>query len=446
MAERVEVDINELFRCSVRGLVAHPVIVLNGYYHTDNDVCELPTGVLCCSMAEARERYPQLLNKSEFAQLSPVDGVFIYVPAGIEMERPIQIINLLYGSQPSKESQLSKTSPAKATSPKGAQPLTPLQHLSAEQRNYIVVGKGAKVSLLVCDHTITGEPTPKAPNSDAAPAATVSANHGTTSENLTATEYSETPIAAKEDPQTPRRTAYFQLNNMTEVVVEEGAKVDYIEIESQSGETSYDNTINFALEGDASLTTMMLSLYGGEIRNNQKILFGGEGASCNLFGCYIAGEEQKIDNFTYVDHAVPRCTSNELFKGAMDGRSNGNFLGCIRVRRDAQKTEAYQGNNNLLLSDTARVNTKPQLIIDADDVKCSHGATIGRIDEEAMFYLRSRGIGEEEARMMMKSAFIYDIIRRIPLELLRNKVASMVEKRLRGGRDFCENCKIACKK
>ncbi len=413
MAERVEVDINELFRCSVRGLVAHPVIVLNGYYHAENDVSELPEEVLCCSMAEARKHYPQLLNKPEFAQLSSLegesvsalsgalssegkeasangapmqagvcdsttateaDGVFIYVPAGIEMERPIQIINLLYGLE---------------------RPLT------AEQRNYVIVGRGAKVSLLVCDHTITSESAEK---------------------------------------------THFQLSNMTEVVVEEGAKVDYIEIESQSGETAYDNTINFTSGRDTSLTTMMLSLYGGEIRNNQRILFGGEGASCNLFGCYIAGEEQKIDNFTYVDHAVPRCTSNELFKGAMDGRSSGNFLGCIRVRRDAQKTEAYQANNNLLLSDTARVNTKPQLIIDADDVKCSHGATIGRIDEEAMFYLRSRGIGEEEARMMMKSAFVYDIIRRIPLEPLRNKVASMVEKRLRGGKDFCENCKIACKK
>ena len=149
---------------------------------------------------------------------------------------------------------------------------------------------------------------------------------------------------------------------------------------------------------------------------------------------------------TFIDHIAPHCTSNQHFKGVLDDAALANFAGRIVVRPDAQQTEAYQANNNLLLTDTAQVNTKPQLVIDADDVKCSHGATVGQIDEEAMFYLRSRGIGEAEARMMMMFGFAHEIVGRVKLAPLRDEIDNLVDKRLRGELTKCHNCVMHCKK
>ena len=190
----------------------------------------------------------------------------------------------------------------------------------------------------------------------------------------------------------------------------------------------------------------MVTLYGGRIRNNQYVALNEEGGECHLYGIYILDKSQKVDNFSYIDHIAPHCTSNEHFKGVLDDSSLANFSGCIRVEPDAQKTEAYQANNNLLLTDSARVNAKPQLIIDADDVKCSHGATVGQIDEEAMFYLRSRGISLAEARMVMMFGFAHDIVQRVKLEPLRVKIDDLIDKRLRGEFSKCHNCLMQCKK
>ncbi len=197
---------------------------------------------------------------------------------------------------------------------------------------------------------------------------------------------------------------------------------------------------------NAVFDSNIVSLYGGFIRNNMYVALNEEGGNCSLYGMYILDKKQVVDNFSYIDHVAPHCTSNEHFKGIMDDSSLANFSGCIRVRPDAQQTEAYQANNNLLLSENARINAKPQLIIDADDVKCSHGATVGQIDEEAMFYLRSRGIGRDEARMMMMFGFAHDIIRHVKLDPLREKIDDLIDKRLRGELSKCHNCMLQCKK
>ena len=190
----------------------------------------------------------------------------------------------------------------------------------------------------------------------------------------------------------------------------------------------------------------MISLYGGFIRNNLFAALTEEGCESNLYGMYLSDKKQQVDNFTFIDHIAPHCTSNQHFKGVLDDAALANFAGRIIVRPDAQKTEAYQANNNLLLTDTAQVNTKPQLVIDADDVKCSHGASVGQIDEEAMFYLRSRGIGEAEARMMMMFGFAHEIVGRVKLAPLREEIDSLVDKRLRGELTKCHNCVMHCKK
>ena len=145
------------------------------------------------------------------------------------------------------------------------------------------------------------------------------------------------------------------------------------------------NSVFVSQKRNSRYDANVISLYGGFIRNNLFAALTEEGCESNLYGMYLSDKKQQVDNFTFIDHIAPHCTSNQHFKGVLDDAALANFAGRIIVRPDAQKTEAYQANNNLLLTDTAQVNTKPQLVIDADDVKCSHGASVGQIDEEAMF-------------------------------------------------------------
>ena len=155
-------------------------------------------------------------------------------------------------------------------------------------------------------------------------------------------------------------------------------------------------------------------------------------------------KKQHVDNFTVLEHSKPHCLSNQQFKNVLDNEATGAFSGRIHVQRDAQKTNAYQRNNNLLLTDKAQMQTKPQLIIEADDVKCSHGATVGQIDEDALFYLRARGISEAQARLMMMHAFSYEVIQEIKVEVLRDRISELVDKRLRGDVGRCHECAYQC--
>jgi len=167
------------------------------------------------------------------------------------------------------------------------------------------------------------------------------------------------------------------------------------------------------IAADARYESFVLTLGGRLSRHDCFANFAGEGAACGLFGAYLLKGEQEATNATFVDHAVPKCTTDEVFKGVVDDRAHGVFLGKIAVRPQAQKTDAHQLNKNLLLSPRANVDTKPELEILADDVKCSHGATVGDLDEQALFYLEARGIPADEARRMLIEAFAADAIDRI---------------------------------
>jgi Fe-S cluster assembly protein SufD len=165
-----------------------------------------------------------------------------------------------------------------------------------------------------------------------------------------------------------------------------------------------------------------LAFGGGLVRNDVRAVLADQGADCNLNGLYAIGGAQHVDNHTVIDHAKPHCTSHELYKGVLDGRSTGVFSGKIIVRKDAQKTDAIQSNKNLLLSDQATINTKPQLEIEADDVRCTHGATVGQIDDEALFYLQSRAIGIKEARALLTYAFAAEILDRVRFAPVRERL------------------------
>jgi len=214
--------------------------------------------------------------------------------------------------------------------------------------------------------------------------------------------------------------SYFSLepgvaftNAVTEIVLAENASVDHYKIHCENLQTFHVATLQVQQGRSSRFASHSITTGGSLVRNDVNAVLDAEGCECTLNGLYMASDKQLIDNHTRIDHAKPRCTSHELYKGILDGQSRGVFNGKIYVHQDAQKTDAKQTNKTLLLSEDAVINTKPQLEIFADDVKCTHGAAVGQLAEEAIFYLRSRGIGREDARSLLTFAFANDIIGRV---------------------------------
>jgi len=225
---------------------------------------------------------------------------------------------------------------------------------------------------------------------------------------------------------------YFT-NAVTEIVADENAVVRYAKTQRESDRAFHIATVQFSLGRAANVTSFSGDFGGRLVREEVNGVLAGEGSEFALDGLYVATGAQHIDNHTTIDHAQPHCASREVYKGILDGKARGVFNGKIMVRKDAQKTDAKQSNRNLLLSAEAQVNTKPQLEIYADDVKCTHGATVGQLDSEALFYLRSRGISQHEARALLTYAFANEVIDRVTYEPLRARVRESVFTRLAGG-------------
>jgi Fe-S cluster assembly protein SufD len=220
------------------------------------------------------------------------------------------------------------------------------------------------------------------------------------------------------------------LNNaVTEIVVGAGASVDHYKVQLESPNAFHIATLQTDLGRNAQYSTTCISLGGSLVRNNSNVRLA-EGSEATLNGLYLVKGAQHVDNQLTVDHAEPNASSHELYKGILDGSASAAFNGKILVRKDAQNTDAKQTNKNLLLSDDAVVNTKPELQILADDVKCTHGATIGQLDAEAGFYLQSRGIGKEDARSMLTYAFAQDVIDRVKVPALRNSLERAIFEKL----------------
>lgn len=220
-------------------------------------------------------------------------------------------------------------------------------------------------------------------------------------------------------------------NSVTEVVIKENAKVEFDKFQNETNEAFHINHTETHQERNSTFDISTVTLGGGLVRNNLHIVLNDVNCTAQLHGLYLVNGTQLVDNHTLVDHAKPNCYSNELYKGIIDDKGHGVFNGKIFVRKDAQKTNAYQSNKNILLSDDATMNAKPQLEIFADDVKCSHGATTGQLDEEALFYLRSRGIGEENAKALLNIAFANDVLNHISVDPMREKIANLVFEKLK---------------
>jgi Fe-S cluster assembly protein SufD len=373
-------DIEEMFQCDVHNFNTDIVSMLNGWHFSKNGALHTyPNGVVMGSFSAAMKAYPELFEKyygeiadntaNGFVSINTAlaqDGVFIYVPDGVEMDKTLQIIKMVDLEE----------------------------NIFVQSRNLVILGENSKLNLMHCDDSIN--------------------------------------------------QATSLLNTVTEIHVGKGANLEVYKLQNLNDNSALINSTFIRQEADSNVKTNTITFNCGLIRNNIHVRLDGSGAHADVLGLYLMDKEQHVDNQVRIDHNTPHCTSNELFKGILDEEASAVFNGYIYVARDAQKTNAYQNNNNILLKPTATINTMPFLEIYADDVKCSHGATVGQLDMEAMFYMRQRGISEANARLLLMYAFAADIISEISIEALRERIDTMVKKRLRGELSICEKCVLHC--
>jgi Fe-S cluster assembly protein SufD len=224
-------------------------------------------------------------------------------------------------------------------------------------------------------------------------------------------------------------------NAVTEVVLGAGARVTHLKLQAESETAFHIGGLHVELGRDSRFASHVISLGGALARNEVHSTFADEGGECTLNGLYVGHGTQHLDHWTNLDHAHPRCTSRELYKGVLDDKARGTFHGKVLVRPDAQQTDARQSNRNLLLSEAAMADARPQLEILADDVKCAHGATVGRLDEQALFYLRARGIPRAEAEWLLTHAFATEVLGAVPLASLREQVELLLARKLPGSKE-----------
>ena len=222
---------------------------------------------------------------------------------------------------------------------------------------------------------------------------------------------------------------YFT-NVVNQFVIKRNAHMNHYKLQNEGHKAFFINNTEVEQERDSTFSSYAVDLGGKTVRNNLNAILKDSGVTTNFYGVYLGNGQQHIDNQTFVDHAYPHCNSNELYKGILTDKAKGVFNGKVVVRPDAQKTNAFQQNNSLVLSKTATMNSKPQLEIYADDVKCSHGATIGQLDEEAIYYLQSRGLDDTDARSMLQTAFLHEVTELIKIEPIREKVDRLVGQKL----------------
>ncbi len=399
---KIPVDPYEAFRCDVPNLSTSLFFMVNDMFYggagarghegarLPEGASKLPEGVVVDSIANVFSHQSPLTThlSSYYARLAKTsddgvtalntmlaqDGLLVYVPRGVKVDRAIQVINIL-----------------KAT-PQNAQRQVP--DLMVNRRVLIILEEGAEIKMLFCDH-------------------------------------------AADD----RR---FLATQVIEAYVGENASLDLYCLE----ETHYKNVrvsnVYIDQQRNSRVNHNVITLHNGTTRNKLDLTFSGEGAECECYGCVIADKEQHVDNNTLITHRVPHCTSNELYKYVLDDKSVGAFAGRVLVEHGAQKTASQMTNQNLTATKEARMFTQPMLEIYADDVKCAHGSTVGQLNDAALFYMRQRGISLQEARLLLQNAFITEVIDKMKLEPLRDRLHYLVEKRFRGELNKCAGCKL-CK-
>ena len=380
----IPVDPYQAFRCDVPNLSTSLYFVINDAFYTKmQPKGHLPEGVIVGSVRAypelAVKYYAKLAKTSDDAvtalnTMLAQDGMLVYVPRNVKVDRAIQVINIL-----------------KAT-PQNAQRVVP--DLMVNRRVLIILEEGAEIKMLFCDHAADDR-------------------------NFLATQ-------------------------VIEAYVGDNASLDLYCLE----ETHYKNVrvsnVYIDQQANSRVNHNVITLHNGVTRNKLDLTFSGEGAECHCYGCVIADKQQHVDNNTLITHRVPHCTSNELYKYVLDDKAIGAFAGRVLVEHGAQKTVSQMTNQNLTATKEARMYTQPMLEIYADDVKCAHGSTVGQLNDAALFYMRQRGISLAEAKLLLQNAFINEVIDKMQLEPLRDRLHYLVEKRFRGELNKCDGCRL-CK-
>ena len=231
---------------------------------------------------------------------------------------------------------------------------------------------------------------------------------------------------------------------VSEIVLNENSSLELYVLQNVSNEASIQREFKIRQLADSRLKIVVITFNGGDIRNRYIVNLDGEGADTQIYGLYLIDKTQHVENYLKVNHNVPHCTSNEKFKGVLDDEASGVFKGHVYVAPNAQKTDAHQNNSNIILTPKAKINSQPFLEIYADDVKCSHGTSTGQLDQEAMFYMRQRGISKANARILLMYAFAAEVSNHIGNAMLHEHIDDMIKRRLRGELSSCENCVLRC--
>ena len=379
---RLDIPVNpyKVFKCDVPNMSTALYFVVNdSFYPVSQASPTIPEGVIIGSLKEFSEKHPEIIEKyygkiakteedsiTALNTMMAQDGFLLYVPKGVVVERPIQLVNILHSSV----------------------------DLMSNRRVLVILEENAHAKLLICDH-------------------------------------------AMDDVK-------FLSTQVIEAFIGDNSSFDLYELEETHNRNVRFSNLYVSQSANSNVLLNGMTLHNGVTRNMTNVSLEGKGAEIKLCGMAIADKREHIDNNTFIDHKVSDCSSNELFKYVLDDEAVGAFAGKVLVRHDAQHTNSEQTNRNLCATRTARMYTQPQLEIYADDVKCSHGATVGQLDENALFYMQQRGISLKEARLLLMFAFVNDVIDNVRLDVLKERLHVLVEKRFRGELSKCEGCAI-CK-
>ncbi len=389
----IPADPYQAFRCDVPNLSTSLYFVVNDAFYGQalpatlrGGGGALPEGVIIGSLKEfaSAKYYNQLAGKADdtvtdLNTMLAQDGLYVYVPKNVKVDRAVQVINILkspFGSNYSPPSQGGAGGGS----------------FMVNRRVLIVLEEGAELKMLFCDH-------------------------------------------AADDRD-------FLTTQVIEAYVGEGASLDLYCLEETHNKNVRVSNVYIDQQRDSHVNHNVITLHNGITRNKLDLTFSGDGAECQCYGCVIADKQQHVDNNTLIVHKAPHCTSNELYKYVLDDKATGAFAGRVLVEPGAQKTTSQMTNQNLTATKEARMYTQPMLEIYADDVKCAHGSTVGQLNDAALFYMRQRGISLNEARLLLQNAFINEVIDNIQLEPLRDRLHYLVEKRFRGELNKCEGCKL----
>ncbi len=374
--ETLNINIDEVFKCDVITLNTHLVLMAKGQFVKKQVDDTESKDIIICSLKEAASKHQDIFKKYYHQQASSSEDGTVALNSALANDGVFVYVP--------KNKQLKKPLQIANLQIDGK------QNNAVHLRHLIVMEENSEAKLMFCDDSFASN------------------------EHLS--------------------------NTVTEIFVEENARLETVKKQNEHHKSYNINSTFVQQKAHSTHTITTVTLNGGVLRNNLKVDMLGEYCESNAFGLALIDQQQNVDTFVKMNHLYPNCNSNQLFKNIIDDEGKGAFAGKVLVAKEAQKTNALQSNNNIVLTSTAKMNTKPQLVIYADDVKCSHGATVGQLDQDAFFYMKARGIDEKEAKMLLLFAFASDVVNRIGITSLKDNTEMLFQKRLRGKSTICNAC------